>query len=124
MTDKKDIRDRMERIYGDVPLVNIPWNLSDPPELLAKAIETGKIKPCRAVDLGCGAGNYSVWLAQNGFEVTGFDISEHAIKHAQDLAIKKGVSCQFIAANLLGDLKLYQENFDFAFDYSDGSMLP
>ena len=117
MNKKEDIREQMEQIYSNIPPANIPWNIMDPPELLVKAVETGKIKPCKAADLGCGAGNYSVWLAQQGFNVTGFDISENAIKHAQNLAMKKGMSCHFIATDLTGDLKLYNENFDFAFDW-------
>lgn len=86
MNDKEEIREQMERIYSVVPPANIPWNILDPPELPVKAVETGKIKPCGTADLGCGAGNYGIWLAQQGFEVTGFDISENAIKYAEDIA--------------------------------------
>ncbi len=100
-----------------MPLDSIPWNISDPSAMLIKTIEAGKIKPCKAVDLGCGAGNYAVWLAQNGFDVTGIDISEHAIKHARDLAIRMGVSCSFESADLLGDVEKFRDSFDFAYDW-------
>jgi SAM-dependent methyltransferase len=112
-----DISEQMERLYQDIPLENIPWNLSEPPELLVQAVDTGHIKPCRVVDLGCGAGNYSVWLAEQGFDVTGIDISPRAIEHAKKLACRKGVTCRFIVADLLDDLKQYHGGFDFALDW-------
>jgi SAM-dependent methyltransferase len=111
------IREQMEKIYRDMPLENIPWNILEPPEIFEKMIKSGKIKPCKAVDLGCGAGNYAVWLARNGFDVTGIDISESAIGHANDLAIRMEVSCRFVAADLLGNLKEFQGYFDFDYDW-------
>lgn len=107
----------MEQIYHDVSLDDIPWNLNDPPELLIEAVDSGRISPCRAVDLGCGAGNYAVWLAARGFDVTGLDISEEAVKLASALAVRRGVTCTFRAVDLLGDLKEFQEAFDFAYDW-------
>jgi len=112
-----NLREQMEQIYRDMPLDNIPWNMSDPPAMLVEAIEVGKIKACKAVDLGCGVGNYAVWLAKQGFDVTGIDISEHAIEHARDLAVRMGVSCSFETADLLGDLKRFRAHFDFAYDW-------
>ncbi|UCE68091.1 MAG: class I SAM-dependent methyltransferase [Candidatus Zixiibacteriota bacterium] len=107
----------MEQVYSEMPPGNIPWNLPEPPELLVKAVEAGKIKPCKAVDLGCGAGNYAVWLAGQGFDVTGMDISKHAVRLAVQLAKEKGVSCRFVVADLLGDMREYYECFDFAYDW-------
>ena len=112
-----DLREQMDKIYRDIPLENIPWNMSEPPRLLVEAVESGRIKPCKAVDLGCGAGNYSVWLAGRGFDVTGIDFSPQAIAHANELAARKGVLCRFVAADLLGDLKEYHEVFDLAYDW-------
>ncbi|MDQ3018332.1 MAG: class I SAM-dependent methyltransferase [bacterium] len=36
-----------------------------------------------ALDLGCGSGEQSIWLAHHGFEVEGLDYSTEAIKIAQ-----------------------------------------
>ncbi|MDP8206420.1 MAG: class I SAM-dependent methyltransferase [Candidatus Electryonea clarkiae] len=112
-----NLREQMEQVYRDMPLDSIPWNLPDPPAMLVEAIESGKIKPCKAVDMGCGAGNYAVWLAKHGFDVTGIDISERAIAYARDMAIRNGVSCSFEAADLLRDMKKFHEHFDFAYDW-------
>ncbi len=42
--------------------------------------------PGRALDLGCGEGGDSIWLAQHGWRVTAVDIAATAIARAQDLA--------------------------------------
>lgn len=112
-----DIRKQMNEIYSDMPLDKIPWNMSDPPALLVDAVKSGKIKPCATVDIGCGAGNYAVWLAQKSFDVTGLDISETAIKHASELAARKDVTCKFIATDLLGDVSDLHDSFDLAIDW-------
>jgi 2-polyprenyl-3-methyl-5-hydroxy-6-metoxy-1,4-benzoquinol methylase len=112
-----NLRKLMEKVYREVALENIPWNLPEPPRLLVEMVESGKIKPCRVVDLGCGAGNHAVWLAEQGFDVTGIDISREAVGHAVALASRKGVTCRFVAVDLLGDLKEFQSAFDLAYDW-------
>ncbi|MGV0715872.1 class I SAM-dependent methyltransferase [Mycolicibacterium sp. XJ662] len=56
----------------------------------------------RALDLACGQGRFSVWLARRGMEVWGLDISPTAISHARDLAALNGVDdrCRFDVVDL------------------------
>jgi SAM-dependent methyltransferase len=51
----------------------------------------------RALDLACGQGLGSVWLARRGLEVLGWDVSPVAVGHARDLARRSGVGgrCRF-----------------------------
>jgi len=107
----------IDRIYRNVPLDRIPWNNETPPEQFIDLVETGKVQPCRAIDLGCGAGNYAIYLAAHGFEVTGVDSSPAAITIAEGNARKHNVRCRFIIADLLGDLHEIPGHFDFAFDW-------
>jgi SAM-dependent methyltransferase len=107
----------MEDIYRTTPPEKIPWNIETPPETLVRLVESGRVLPCRTVDFGCGAGNYAVWLATQGFDVTGIDISPSAIALARKTAERQGVSCTFIIADVLGDLREVQGLFDFAFDW-------
>lgn len=108
----------MDEIYRNLPLGEIPWNIESPPEELVQLVSSGKIKPCRAIDLGCGAGNYAIYLAGLGFTVTGIDISPKAIQFAQENAKEKKVVCDFVIADLLGDLKkVMKGTFDFAFEW-------
>jgi SAM-dependent methyltransferase len=118
MTEGESIlKDKMDKIYREFSLEEIPWNLENPPDLLVDLIESHRVLPCDAVDLGCGAGNYAVWLATKGFQVTGVDISPKALELARQLAAENGVSCRFAAADLLGSMNSFQESFDFAYDW-------
>ncbi len=45
----------------------------------------------RALDLACGAGRNSLFLARNGFEVTGIDISTAGLERARNSAFDAGL---------------------------------
>jgi 2-polyprenyl-3-methyl-5-hydroxy-6-metoxy-1,4-benzoquinol methylase len=75
------------------------WHRDEPPELLQKAALARK--PGRALDVGCGAGTYSVWLAQHGYEVTGIDFSEGALGLARKQARKADVDVRFERADVV-----------------------
>jgi SAM-dependent methyltransferase len=111
------IREQMDELYRERPLDEIPWNQAEPPQLLVDLVEAGRLAPCRALDLGCGAGNCAVWLASRGFDVTGVDVSGAALRHARELARNKGVACRFVEADLLDDVTGVGGPFDFACDW-------
>jgi len=114
---KMNLRDKMDAIYRDSPPSQIPWNLKEPPELLVDLVRGRKIVPCDAVDFGCGAGNYAVWLAEQGFRVTGIDISPTAIELASKLARERGVDCRFLEGDLTSVQAGWEVSFDFGFDW-------
>jgi SAM-dependent methyltransferase len=111
------IKDQMEKIYKNMAIDDIPWNFKTPPDVLENLVRTGKITPCKTIDLGCGTGNYAIYLAGEGFDVTAVDISSSAIKIAKNNASQKGIDCNFIVADILGDLKQIQSTFNFAYDW-------
>jgi SAM-dependent methyltransferase len=51
-------------------------------------------QPSRALDLGCGTGTSSIYLAQQGWQVTGVDFSPKAIELARDKAQRAGVDLE------------------------------
>ncbi len=71
----------------------------------------------RFLEIGCGAGNVSLWFAKHGFDVTGVDISPTAVSWAQERAQEAGVQATFVCANVL-DMKgvLSDQAFDFLLD--------
>jgi 2-polyprenyl-3-methyl-5-hydroxy-6-metoxy-1,4-benzoquinol methylase len=62
-------------------------------------------KPGRALDIGMGEGRNAIYLASLGWEVTGLDISDVAIKQAQARASQRGMKIETV----LGDV----DTFDY-----------
>lgn len=111
------IKDQMEKIYAEMSPEDIPWNIVDPPEILQSLIASDLLRPCKVMELGCGAGNYVIHFARNGFDAAGVDISENAIGMARASALRAGVSCAFIVADVLGDMAEIKDKFDFVYDW-------
>ena len=108
---------KLEDAYRKRTLKDIPWNFESPPDVLAELIEKGRIKPNKAIDLGCGTGNYTLYLAEKGFHMTGVDSSPSAIKTARENAAKRDLKCDFFVMDVLGDFKTLKETYDFVYDW-------
>ena len=52
-----------------------PWDLGQPDFNLIEVVTGKPIPSCKALDIGCGTGDNSLWLAQNRFQVIGTDTS-------------------------------------------------
>lgn len=62
-----------------------PWDIGAAQPAMAALIH--KFPPASPIlDLGCGSGDLSIYLAQLGYQVVGIDFVESAIKSAQDKA--------------------------------------
>jgi len=93
----------------------VPWDIG-PRDELVRLVESHTIQPCRAIDLGCGAGANAIFLAQHGFEVTGVDFAEAAIEKARKRADMEGVWINFFVDDLT-NLRQVSGKFDFLLDY-------
>lgn len=111
------LRDQMEHIYRNIPSEKIPWNIETPPKILLDLVNSGKIKPCKTIEMGCGTGNYVIYLSSIGYQSTGVDFSETAIEIAIKSAKEKTVECSFVKADVVGDLAEVQGTFDFIYDW-------
>jgi len=107
----------MDFFYTTLSPDKIPWNIESPPQALIELVTTGKVKPCKTLDLGCGAGNYAIYLAGLGFDVTAVDISPAAIGLAREMAKKKGTTIDFRVADLLGDPTDLNGLYGFIFEW-------
>lgn len=104
--------------FYKLPLDKIPWQKTQADwfkELVDSKKVTGKI----ALDIGCGTGMKSVYLALNDFDkVIGIDISPKAIHYAKQNAIQNNVSSkiEFITSDILKYKK--NDKFDFILDWA------
>jgi len=104
-----------DRVYRSYPLEALPWELGRPRQVLVELVEKGIIKKGKALDICCGAGTNTVYLAQKGFEVTGMDISSGAVEYARERAERAQVKIRFLVENFLR-LPFRDEEFDLVFD--------
>ena len=95
--------------------ISIPWD-TGPREGLVSLVESGRVKPCRAIDLGSGTASNVIYLAQHGFEVTGVDYSPAAIEMGRARAREAGVEVGFIEDDLT-NLQHVNDTFDLLVDY-------
>ena len=104
-------------------LTRPPWDTNQPLPALMALVESGRLSSGRALDLGCGTGTNAIYLAQQGFAVTGVDIAPRAIAQAQRKAQAAGVTVDFRVADvsaLADDLG----PFDLALDVGCFHSLP
>jgi SAM-dependent methyltransferase len=93
-----------------------PWETGQPSSELQRVLASVAIRPCRALELGCGTGASAVWLAQQGFDVTALDLSPRAIEKARQRADAAGVKVRFLVADVLNPPPELSGPFDFFFD--------
>lgn len=67
----------------------VPWSDHEPPPEIAALAD--EIAPGRALDLGCGFGRTSIYLAQRGWHVDGVDFIAEAVETARKRAADAGV---------------------------------
>lgn len=74
------------------------------------------IKPYRVLDIGCGEGKDSVFLAKCGYSVTAMDISEVGLEKAKTLAERNQVQVNFFKADIID----FRPDTDFDIIFSSG----
>ena len=89
----RDNLDFWERAWAPVKaaytqLPDLPYLPTIPESLKKRSVKN-------VLDLGCGTGWLSVYLARQGFQVTGLDISVHAVKLAREWAAKEDLEIHF-----------------------------
>lgn len=65
------------------------------------AEELATLPPGRAIDLGTGEGRNAIWLAERGWRVTAVDFSAAGLARAARLAAERGVSVDWVQADVL-----------------------
>lgn len=77
--------------YTQMP--DLPYIQAVPATLQERGVKT-------VLDLGCGSGWLSIFLARAGFQVTGIDIATHAVDLADQWAKQESLPAKFLAADI------------------------
>jgi len=67
-----------------------------------------RLPPGRALDLGCGAGRNTLYLARQGWDATGVDMISRAIETARSKAVGEAAKARFLQGDVtkLGELQI------------------
>jgi SAM-dependent methyltransferase len=87
-TKTQDAHEQERKAYDEIYSSKREVFSAEPNAFLVRMI-TGR-KPGRALDVAMGQGRNALWLASQGWTVTGFDISAVAIYEARKAAAKRG----------------------------------
>jgi len=108
--------------YNMVYRFGAPWDLGVRSEL-KELVESGRLAPgegATAIDLGCGTGANTLFLAEKGWDTVGVDFSPVAIDKAKARAREAGgpQNLRFVVANLSAEsIPGAEGGFDFLLDY-------
>lgn len=101
----------------------IPWALMEPCPYLTDWLHTADLPSGQsAAVVGCGLGDDAESLAQAGFEVMAFDISQTAIEWAQSRFPESSVT--YAVADLFQLPDAWQQRFDLVFEFRTIQALP
>jgi 2-polyprenyl-3-methyl-5-hydroxy-6-metoxy-1,4-benzoquinol methylase len=80
---------------------NTPWDTGRPDIHLMNLFAGWPKCGGKVLEVGCGTGTNAMWMAEQGLQVTGMDISSAAIEQAKQRAADKGLTCRFFAEDFL-----------------------
>jgi SAM-dependent methyltransferase len=105
-------------LYDLLYRVGAPWE-SAPRAELVELVTSGRLPPCRAIDLGCGSGANALFLGAHGFDVVGVDFSEVALRKARRRVAQGAEHVRFVHADLTApSLGEAEGRYDLLVDYS------
>ncbi|EQD61964.1 Methyltransferase type 11 domain protein [mine drainage metagenome] len=96
-------------LFEEYYLSNFDEVMRDVPRISSKLKAEGVH---RILDFGCGAGRHSIYLAEHGFDVHGFDRSEMAIELAMCRAAQSGMKMDLRVHDMLDPLPYPNGYFD------------
>jgi len=94
----------------DIPF----FKVKGPDENLVEYFSKG-LSPKRVLELGCGPGRNSIYMAKQGCSVNAIDISEKAIMWAKERANEEGLNINFHCVSIF-DFEFDSHSYDFIYD--------
>lgn len=93
----------------------LPWDTGEPELLLVEFVGSGRVVPCRTLEIGAGTGTSALWLAERGFDVVGIDIAPLAVERATVKLDGRDLRCRFQTLDFLA-AEPPDPPFQFVFD--------
>ncbi len=101
--------------WDDAYRTTPPWDIGRPQPAFVELVRNGELSPGVVIDVGCGTGENAIFLAQNGFLVTGIDFVQNAIRAAKAKATERKVKVDFRVGDALS-IESGEEEFDNVVD--------
>lgn len=111
MSDKK----YWDQAYKSGRSENTPWESGEPDNYLVRLVKDKKIPGKAVIDTCSGLGTQAIFLAENGYRVTGIELSPTAVARARSRAEEAGLKIDFVNGNVQ-ELPFEDGQFDFIFD--------
>ncbi|SFS52254.1 class I SAM-dependent methyltransferase [Marininema halotolerans] len=102
---------RYKRVYEEGGTL---WEEEGANQALVWFAEHYGLKGKRVIDLGCGEGRDSIFLAQRGVDVTGVDVARSALERARERTRAASLFCTFLERDVIYLRNIPAETFDFA----------
>jgi SAM-dependent methyltransferase len=96
VSQQRPPEDDTKSYWNKVYSADQPIFLQQPTALLVDAVKDRR--PGKALDIGMGQGRNAIFLARQGWDVTGFDPSDEGVRQAQAQARKLGVPMRALVA--------------------------
>ncbi|MFC6976915.1 class I SAM-dependent methyltransferase [Halomicroarcula sp. GCM10025709] len=97
----------------DAAYTGVPnWDIGRPQRPFVALVEAGYVRS-PVLDLGCGTGELALFLARQGYDVLGIDLSQLAITQAREKARWRRIPAQFLVLDALGLWRLRDAGLSF-----------
>jgi len=103
-SQQQDYRQIWNRAYTE------GWNFNRGANAFLVEITKGRV-PGKALDIGMGQGRNSLYLAEQGWEVTGFDIADEGVRMAREEACRRKLNLNAVVADV-DDFEYGEERWD------------
>jgi SAM-dependent methyltransferase len=92
-----------------------PFFGNEPDENLVAWVEGRQVRAGVALDIGCGNGRNTIYLAQHGFNAAGVDLSEQAVAWATERAQEQNTNVRFTCGSIFDNAPSLRSQ-DFIYD--------
>jgi SAM-dependent methyltransferase/quercetin dioxygenase-like cupin family protein len=113
--------DRYAAVYA---AGGVTWEPKEPNDALVQALDALPFRRGAVIDLGCGEGRDSIYLAARGFEVIGVDVARSALDKARSRAAAARVHPTFLERDVIDLRDLPEGHFDLAINMGCLHMIP